>query len=237
MMNDTTQTITIKNITFRVKPPSIQSDQNIPARKKAIVMLHGWTGDENAMWIFAQRLPPNYWLLAPRGLFPAPLGGFGWHPHRQSIWPMVNDLQPAIESLRSVLTSQHFPDINFDLPQNQAMTDRPIQLVGFSQGAALALTFAILYPQMVQAAAGLSGFLPEDAVEFIGDVPLRKMPILLAHGRLDELVPVHKARRAVELLTRAGAQVDYCEDDVGHKLSITCFRSLEVFFQDLSLAD
>ena len=198
-------------------------------------MLHGWTGDENAMWIFAHRLPSNYWLIAPRGLYPAPWGGYSWHPQKWGIWPTVNDLQPAVESLLNVLTPQYFPEIDFSLPQNRNVNDRPIHLVGFSQGAALALTFALLYPLMVRAVAGLSGFLPEDAGEYIADKPLRDLPVMLAHGTRDELVPVQKARQAVGLLTQAGARVDYCEDDVGHKLSVICFRSLEVFFQDLSL--
>ena len=31
-----------------------------------IGMLHGWTGDEDLMWVFARRLPPNALLIAPR---------------------------------------------------------------------------------------------------------------------------------------------------------------------------
>jgi predicted esterase len=59
----------------------------------------------------------------------------------------------------------------------------------------------------------------------------------MAHGTLDELVPVVRARQAVALLQQAGAQVDYCEDNVGHKLSATCFRSMQVFFEDVIPAE
>ncbi len=30
-----------------------------------ILLLHGWTGDENAMWVFANRLPRNSLLISP----------------------------------------------------------------------------------------------------------------------------------------------------------------------------
>jgi hypothetical protein len=32
------------------------------------------------------------------------------------------------------------------------------------------------------------------------------------------------------MLERAGAQVTYCEEDVGHKLSAPCFNALKSFF-------
>ena len=103
--------------------------------------------------------------------------------------------------------------------------------VGFSQGAALAYTFALLYPEGVSSLAGLSGFLPDGALTLAKGQPLKRKPIFLAHGTQDELVPVKRARQAVKLLEQAGAQVTYCEDDVGHKLSVSCFRGLESFFR------
>jgi predicted esterase len=47
---------------------------------------------------------------------------------------------------------------------------------------------------------------------------------------MDEMVNVQIARRSVELLKQAGADVTYCEDEVGHKLSAGCQRALETFF-------
>jgi hypothetical protein len=43
-------------------------------------------------------------------------------------------------------------------------------------------------------------------------------------------VPVEKARWSVELMQRAGSDVTYCEQQAGHKLSVSCFRALESFF-------
>jgi hypothetical protein len=36
----------------------------------------------------------------------------------------------------------------------------------------------------------------------------------------------------VEILEQAGAQVTYCEDEVGHKVSVTCVRALKKFLTD-----
>jgi predicted esterase len=44
------------------------------------------------------------------------------------------------------------------------------------------------------------------------------------------MVPIDRARASIKILEEAGAQVTYCEDEVGHKVSVTCLRSLKQFF-------
>lgn len=185
-----------------------------------ILLLHGWTGDENAMWVFSSRMPMDAMLLLPRGLYPSPLGGYGWHPYSTRVWPTIDDFRPALKGLLALLTPKHFPQVDF----------RSLHLAGFSQGAALAYTFALLEADRIASFAGLSGFLPDGAEALdIGD-GLQGKPGFVAHGDQDDIVPVDRARKAVELFHKAGAQVTYCEDEVGHRLSANCFRGLEAFF-------
>ena len=189
-----------------------------------ILLLHGWTGDEDSMWIFASRLPEDYLLIAPRGLYKTPYGGYSWHPIKQGqLWPWVDDLRPAVEKLIGLIDSW---------PANLPVDFKNLRIAGFSQGAALAYTFTMLYPDKVQALAGLAGFLPEGASSYLQIDSLKGLPVYISHGNQDNMVPVDRARRAVELLDQAGAQVSYCESDVGHKLSADCFRGMEVFFQE-----
>ena len=76
------------------------------------------------MGIFSQRLPSNAWMIAPRGLYPAPLGGYGWQPPNRGIWPDVDDLRPVVESLLEVLTEDKFPNIDFNLPNEKHVASR-----------------------------------------------------------------------------------------------------------------
>jgi phospholipase/carboxylesterase len=184
------------------------------------LLLHGWTGDETVMWVFASRLPKDTMLVAPRGLYAVPSGGYGWEHHEVRDWPWVDDLQPSVEALLGLLTPDNFP---------QADLER-IRLVGFSQGAALSYTFALTHPARIASVAGLAGFMPQGAEALARNRPLTNMPVFIAHGARDKIVPVERARHAVEILETAGAQVTYCEEDVDHKLSANCFRGLETFF-------
>jgi phospholipase/carboxylesterase len=105
----------------------------------------------------------------------------------------------------------------------------PVTLVGFSQGAALAYAYTLVYPEKVSRTAGLAGFLPAGAERYFAGCPLSGKQIFIAHGTRDDTVPIGAAERAVHGLEEAGAQVEYCTSDMGHKLSSRCLHSLEQF--------
>jgi predicted esterase len=88
---------------------------------------------------------------------------------------------------------------------------------------------ALLFPHRLCKIVGLSGFLPEGAEALARNRPLQGKLVFVAHGRQDHLVSITRARESVDMLEQAGAQVSYCEDDVGHKLSLSCFKGLEAF--------
>lgn len=207
--------ISINNCVIRFHQPMVKGPSPL------VLLLHGWTGDENSMWIFTSRLPRNAMLISPRGLFKTRAGGYSWHPEISEPWPSLNDFLPAVERLFSILSSEKFPAGNFS----------ELHILGFSQGAALAYCFAAIHPERVAMVAGLSGFLPGDASEWLTPGRWHGLPMFVAHGSEDELVPVALARKSVDMLEKAGAIVAYCEDNVGHKLSAKCFRGLEAFYE------
>ena len=184
-----------------------------------LVLLHGWTGDENSMWVFAPRLPEKALIIAPRGYYPSKAGGYSWHPEIKKPWPWISDFQPIVEKIFQEVSNRNF----------QAGDFSSLHLMGFSQGTALVYSMAILHPELVTSIAGLSGFLPDGASSWLEPRRLKGLPTFIAHGSEDELVPVELARKSVQALKYAGANVTYCEDDVGHKLSAKCFRGLEAF--------
>lgn len=197
--------------------------QNLPV----YLLLHGWTGDESVMWVFANRLPDHYLMVAPRGLYPTPLGGYGWQPKLSSRWPDYQTLLPPAEKLQALLDDL----AGEDTFQQADFTQ--LHLMGFSQGAALAYTYALTYPGKVQSLVGLAGFMPGEVKSMVEKQPLNGVPAFVAHGNQDDTIPVARARQSVELLERAGARVTYCEDDVGHKLGSNCFRAMREFVDRL----
>jgi phospholipase/carboxylesterase len=105
-----------------------------------------------------------------------------------------------------------------------------LDLLGFSQGAALAGALTLIYPRRVRSLGLLSGFLPTAINANPADNSLNGLRVFIAHGTLDDRVPIRHARQAAATLQKAGAQVEFCEANVGHKLGLPCFKALESFF-------
>ncbi|MCJ7433238.1 MAG: hypothetical protein MUO77_07085 [Anaerolineales bacterium] len=212
-----TKLVTFNNWTLRFK----HSDK----LKRLLLLIHGWTGDENSMWVFTKDLPPDYWIIAPRALHPAQPSGYSWRPPQPETfgWPSLETLKPAVDKLISFVDA-YSSKVRVDANQFDVM--------GFSQGAAMSNVLALLYPHRIRKAGILAGFVPSGLEEVIAARPLEGKPFFVAHGTQDEMVPIERARASIELLEQAGAQVTYCEDEVGHKVSAGCLRALKEFFKD-----
>ena len=197
-----------------------------PAR--FMLLLHGWTGDENSMWIFTNRFPADLWIAAPRALHPAKQGGYSWRPlnsNRESDWglPSLSDLKPAAEALIRMVD---------EISSSIRVDATRFEVAGFSQGGALTNVLALLYPQRIHKAAVLAGFMPAGADDLLERRVLAGKQFFVAHGTEDNLVPFERARGSIELLEKGGAQVTFCEAKVGHKVSADCLRGLEAFFKE-----
>lgn len=202
--------------TLRLRPASTE-----PAR--LLLLLHGWTGDENSMWVFARGIPAAFTILAPRAPYAAPEGGFSWREIKPNSWgfPALEELRPAADALVTLVDELAATE-NWDAAQ--------FDVVGFSQGAALTVLLGLLHPARVRRMGVLAGFLPVGAEELIPARPLAGKSIYMAHGTLDNLVPIERARQTVASLEQAGAQVSYCEVETGHKVSAGCLRGMQTFF-------
>ncbi len=218
-----TDLVNFQDWTLRVRPAS----QEAP---RPLLLLHGFTGDENSMWVFMRNFPQVYWMIAPRGLHKAETG-YTWRPARfespeplaaaQSERPGLDDFRPAAEALLSLVDA--YASAN-------GIAAAQFDVIGFSQGAALATVLALLHPGRIRRAGVLAGFMPKGAESLIAGQPLSGKPFFVAHGTRDEKIAIEYARRSVEMLEQAGAAVTFCEDEVGHKLGAGCLRAMEKFF-------
>jgi phospholipase/carboxylesterase len=200
---------------LRERPPQATTSPRV------LLLLHGWTGDEKVMWIFVRRFPVDYWMLAPRAPYQAGTDGYSWHARQAGLRATLDDFRPAMTQLLDLVDSfsrlHHIDASRFSL-------------MGFSQGAAMALCFGLSYPQRVDRIACLAGYLPQGCQTLLDDRPLAGKQVYVAHGTQDDRVPIAYARSTVEQLDLSGARVTYCESEVGHKLSADCLHGLEAFF-------
>jgi len=143
-----------------------------------LVLLHGYGSHEGDLLGLAPHLPGGLALAAPRGpLLGGP--GFAWAPLATPGRPEPARVRAAAEALLAWLDG------------DSRVGDRPVALLGFSQGGLMATQLLRTRPDRFAAAVVLSGFALD--AEEPGDATLAardpRVPVLLGHGDADPVIP------------------------------------------------
>ena len=94
-----------------------------------------------------------------------------------------------------------------------------IVLAGFSQGCAVALLAGLRYPERLAGLAGLSGYLPLAGTTAAEQhVANRDVPIFLAHGRDDGVVPMSRGSASRDTLAALGYGVEWHDYPMEHSV-------------------
>ncbi len=91
-----------------------------------------------------------------------------------------------------------------------------IVLAGFSQGGAMALYVALRYPQALAGVIALSTYLPDEASLPIMRDAQKSLPIFLAHGEQDGIIPFTVAQHAHKTLEGLGCAVEWHSYSMEH---------------------
>jgi phospholipase/carboxylesterase len=185
---------------------------------RTVVMLHGRFGDEDVMWIFKKSTPAHWLKIAPRGLLAEPRGSYSWVYQEYGVWPELPAFDTAATAMVQFLHA---------LPRVYNADPDHLYLMGFSQGAAVSYATAMRNPGLIKAIAGLVGFIPDACATPTNLETLENMPIFMAVGLEDKLVPYERALGCAKVLRQANAQLSYNEYNTGHKLNSQGMRDLQ----------
>jgi phospholipase/carboxylesterase len=175
---------------------NIQTEgKSLQDAEKALVMLHGRGADARDILGLAPRLNVNdYALLAPQAT------NHVWYPYSFLANPEENEpwLSSALDLVKEVVN-----DIS-----EQGIAKEYIYLLGFSQGACLALEFAARNASRYGGVAAFTGGLIGDRISrdnYTGD--FNGMPIFIGTGNPDPHVPLHRVNDSVRVLKELHADV------------------------------
>jgi len=92
-------------------------------------------------------------------------------------------------------------------------------LAGFSQGGAMALHTGLRHPERLAGVMALSCFLPlADRVAAEASAANRDVPIFMAHGTHDPLIPLARAVQARDTLVSLGYRVEWHQYPMPHSV-------------------
>lgn len=190
------------------KPPNV--DHSGPA--PAVVLVHGRGADERDLVPISEHLPDELHVFSVRG--PASMDdGYRWYEIDLEDGG-IHSSQPDPETFRKtmirLLKFLQYVTKTYDVHPKR------IGLLGFSQGATLSLSAAVQEPDRIAWVVGLNGYLPKSygAADKLANVD--NIPIFLAAGRMDLVVPQDRVKRAADRLRDAGLDVRYETYPVGH---------------------
>ncbi|OZD65487.1 luciferase domain-containing protein [Rhodococcus sp. 06-1460-1B] len=178
-----------------------------------VVLLHGRGSNELDIITLAAHLPIGPSYVAVR----APIaegGGFAWFANRGIGRPVAASLGSPMGWFRTWL-------------DDFAAAGRPVMLAGFSGGAAFAGGLALADPARYAGVAIMYGTLPFDAGVPVDAGRLAHLPVFIAQGDADQVIPVELLSRTWEyVLSESGAPADSHRDPGGHGMSASVVSAL-----------
>jgi predicted esterase len=175
--------------------PALQAGAPLEQAKAAMILLHGrGASAEDILSLAREFTAPNVAFVAPQA------AGHTWYPNRFIAPASSNEphLTSALETIGGIVAK---------LNEAGIASDR-IFLLGFSQGACLALEYAARHPQRYAGMVALSGALIEN-----GDQPrsysgsLDGTPAFLGCSDADFHIPAQRVLRSEQVLRGMGANV------------------------------
>lgn len=175
---------------------------------KAIIGLHGWTGDEHVFEPVAKmmNIDDAQWFF-PRAPYKADSGkGYSWFSGTDETGWDIEKTRVGIHQLLADVRSNGFS------PKN-------IFLIGFSQGASLAMEIALRLPFAIGGIVPIAGFIKfRNTLSNEATKESKATPVLLLHGSQDEIIHVIASEKAHDFFKERGNPVYFKRYDGGHKI-------------------
>src|SRR6266513_1905869 len=185
----------------------------------SIIWLHGLGADGNdfAPIVPELRLPKT----AIRFVFPhAPVrpvtinGGM-----RMRAWYDIADGANRREDERGVRASQASIETLIGRERERGTKPERLVLAGFSQGGAIALHTGLRHPERIAGVMALSTYVPlGEKLSAEASTANRDVPIFMAHGSYDPIIPLARAEQSRKLLESLGYPVQWREYGMPHSV-------------------
>ena len=192
--------------------------ETAPAPDAAVLWLHGLGADGHDFepLVPQLRLPPR---LRVRFVFPhAPLRPVTLNMGmRMRAWYDILQLGGGREDEAGIRESQALLEALVARERQRGVAAQRIVLAGFSQGGAVALHTGLRHAERLAGILALSTYLPlagSLAAEY--SAANLDLPLFMAHGRFDDIIPIERARRSRVALEGVGCKLEWREYAMPH---------------------
>lgn len=165
------------------------------------VILHGAGSTENAHGRLSDQVGREGVIyIAPRAPYAVP-DGSGKLGYTSYLPERIDSTDPLYGKFPNAY-SEWIMSCVADARKHYRIDSRPATILGHSQGAAMSMITAALYPEQVRAVFAYAGYFPEDfrTEHALDALKARGVHFALAHGRADNVVPPDLSIKASDAL-------------------------------------
>lgn len=192
-----------------------------PKNSPALVLLHGYGSNMLDLFALNQFFSESWTIISLQGPVPTAFGGFAWAELDFSNLRELPFPQQKVESIEKIHESISIFSKSLDLDKNN------IFILGFSQGADLALSTSFKFPNIFKGIMALCGYFDIKKIDYTIDRnAIKKLNLFLCSAIYDEKVPVHLGRMTNLSLKKLGLETTYHEYETGHTISNQCLNDL-----------
>ncbi len=138
---------------------------------------------------------------------------------RMPAWYDILQLGGGAEDEAGIRESQSALEKLIEVQKRRGVPARRIVLAGFSQGGAIALQTALRQPERLAGVLALSTYLPlRDRLERERHAMNADLPIFMAHGSFDPMIPAPRAAQSRDVLQAMGYAVEWREYPMPHSV-------------------
>ena len=196
--------------------------ETAPAPRAAVIILHGLGADGTDFVPVAHEL--ELATVGPvRYVFPhaptRPVTINGGYVMRAWYDILGLDARERREDEQGLRESQALVEALIEREKERGIPAARIVLAGFSQGCAMTLMTGLRHRERLAGLVGLSGYLPLAAATDVERHDAnRDVPIFLAHGTGDPMIPIARARQSRDALVAMGHAVEWHEYAMPHSV-------------------
>ena len=194
----------------------------VPARTSdapTLLLLHGTGGDENDLLPVGRMLDERAALLSPRGK----ILEHGMPRFFRRLAEGVFDHEDLMDRTHELAGFVDRAVDEYDIDQ------RRLFALGFSNGANVAASLLLTYPRLLAGAILLRAMVPFEPDKTLD---LSRIPVYLAAGRSDQMVPPENTERLAQVLREAGADVTLDWQPGGHGIGPAEIQAAQKWFAD-----
>lgn len=200
-------------------PKQIDSAKTYPA----LLVMHGMGSNEQNMLSLVNGLEEHFFIFSIRGpLNQSP--GYAYFTIQGYGKPYKEVFDQAVTKLTSFI-EYAYKKYPLDLSQ--------IYLLGFSQGAILSMTLALILGERIKGVVALSGYIPGFVKEKYDIKPVDRTSLFISHGDMDQVLPYEWCVANSEYFQSLGTKVTFKTYHEGHSVSMQNLKDFKEWLLDL----